>query len=323
VTGRRTVLVTGGAGFIGSHIVDRLLADGRSVHVIDDLSTGSVKNLPSSVALDEVDLAGADASDHVARVRPSVIVHCAAQTSVTASFRDPVRDARSNIIASLNVIGGAQEAGTERFIYVTTGGALYGQPIALPCTEDHPVAPLSPYGWSKWLVERYLDVLLTGHMDWTALRLANVYGPRQRADGEAGVVAIFADRMRRGLPVVVYGDGEQTRDFLFAPDVAAAVSVALTVPGSAVLNIGTGRAVSVNRLFAELAAILEYKQAPIHEAQRPGEIRHSVLDASRAELNLGWAAETSLEDGLRQTCQALLAAAATVSSASQESGQLA
>jgi UDP-glucose 4-epimerase len=304
VNERRLAVVTGGAGFIGSHVVDRLLDQGWQVYVIDDLSTGSRANLPGSVELEVGDLADRKWAARIAHVRPSIVIHCAAQTSVTRSFEEPAADARSNIVASLNVIRGALDAGPTAFIYVTTGGALYGNG-PLPTGEDEPVSPRSPYGWSKWIVERYLETLGGGMLRSTVMRLSNVYGPRQRADGEGGVVAIFAHRMIRGAPVTIDGDGEQTRDFVYVGDVVEAI-VAASAPGpSATLNISTGRATSVNELFDTLASIAGYRQPPIHGPARVGDIRESVLDPRRAASRLGWSARTRLDDGLAITYQAV------------------
>ena len=298
------VVVTGGAGFIGSHVVDRLLEEGRPVIVVDDLSTGVAPNLQRGTNLEQLDLAGPKAAERIARLRPAAVVHCAAQASVTESFRDPARDAAVNVVGGLNALRGALDGGSKRFVYVTTGGALYGHAASLPSSEIDPIAPLSPYGLSKWMMERYLAILAGDRLSWVALRLGNVYGPRQRSDGEAGVVAIFADLMRRRAPVAIEGDGEQTRDFVFVADVRDAIVRALDHEATDSLNIGTGRATSVNELFGELAAIAGYGLQPTHVAARPGDVRHSVLDVRRAEAVLGWTPRTALGDGLRATYMA-------------------
>jgi UDP-glucose 4-epimerase len=303
------IVVTGGAGFIGSHVVDRLVGEGRRVVVIDDLSTGAATNLQPGTDLEQLDLARPEAASRIARLRPAAVVHCAAQASVTESFRDPARDAAVNILGGLNALRGALEGRGKRFVYVTTGGALYGHAASLPSSEGDPIAPLSPYGLSKWIMERYLAVLAGDRLPWVALRLGNVYGPRQRSDGEAGVVAIFADRMRRGAPITIDGDGEQTRDFVFVADVRDAIVTALDHEAIDSVNIGTGRPTSVNELFGQLAAISGYDLEPTHGAARPGDVRHSVLDVSRAEAVLGWAPRTNLADGLRETYAALGATA--------------
>jgi UDP-glucose 4-epimerase len=305
---RELVVVTGGAGFIGSHVVDRLLGEGRRVIVVDDLSTGAASNLQAGTELEQLDLAGPEAASRIARLRPSAVVHCAAQASVTKSFRDPARDAAVNIIGGLNALRGTLEGGGRRFVYVTTGGALYGHAASLPSPESDPIAPLSPYGLSKWIMEHYLAILGGDRLSWIALRLGNVYGPRQRAGGEAGVVAIFADQMRRGAPVAIEGDGEQTRDFVFVADVRDAIVGALDRRETDSLNVGTGRATSINELFEQLAAIAGYGLEPTHVAARPGDVRHSVLDVHRAEAVLGWSPVTQLRDGLRETYAALGAA---------------
>lgn len=302
------VIVTGGAGFIGSHVVDRLVGEGRRVIVVDDLSSGTAANLQPGIDLEQLDLTQPEAVSRIARLRPAAVVHCAAQASVTESFRDPARDAEVNVIGGVNALRGALEGGGTRFVYVTTGGALYGHATSLPSTESDPIAPLSPYGVSKWILERYLAILAGNRLGWMALRLGNVYGPRQRSGGEAGVVAIFADRMRRGAPVTIEGDGEQTRDFVFVADVRDAIVGALDHPETDILNIGTGQATSVNQLFERLAAIAGYAAEPAHVAARPGDVRDSVLDVHRAEAVLGWSPTTDLGDGLRETYAALGAA---------------
>ena len=301
---RSPILVTGGAGFIGSHLVDRLLAEGERVVVVDDLSTGVAANLAPQTRLEHLDISTPETVALIARLRPSAVVHAAAQASVTASLEDPVADARVNILGTLNVLRGALATDTSRFVYVTTGGALYGKAASQPVAEDDPIEPLSPYGLGKWAAERYVAMLAGGRMSWLALRLGNVFGPRQSAIGEAGVVAIFADRMRRGGAITIDGDGEQTRDFVFVADVAEAVLLALRAERSGSVNVGTGTATSVNDLFVELAGIAGYTRSPFHGPSRPGDVRYSVLDVRRASSLLGWEARTPLRDGLIQTYQA-------------------
>jgi UDP-glucose 4-epimerase len=296
----RRVLVTGGAGFIGSHVVDRVVASGAEAVVIDDLSSGSAAYLPTAVSLVRVDLASSDAVTAIVELQPDSIVHCAAQTSVPASFGDPTRDARSNIIGSLNVIEGCRRAQAAPLVYVTTGGALYGRPMLVPWDERAAISPISPYGISKWTVESYLGVLAPAS-EVSVLRLANVYGPRQGAVGESGVVATFIERMRKGLPIIIDGDGEQTRDLLYVADAVDAIVAALSFGGSGSFNIGTGVGTSINALFDELIALTNYGSPPEFGPSRVGDIRHSILDPTLAGKVLRWRPRTALGSGLAKT----------------------
>jgi UDP-glucose 4-epimerase len=296
----RRVIVTGGAGFIGLHLVESLVGSGADVVVIDDLSGGSEGHVPAGVPFARIDLATPEAAAAIADAHPDAVVHCAAQTSVPASFDDPVRDARSNIIGSLNVIDGCRRAGVAHFVYVTTGGALYGRPMTVAWDEQAAITPISPYGISKWTVELYLDVLEAAPRV-TVLRLANVYGPRQGARGESGVVATFIGRMRAGLPVVIDGDGEQTRDLLYVADAVDAIEAALDGGVGGFFNIGTGSGTSVNILFRDLAALAGYDRPPEFGPARVGDIRHSVLDPTLAGRLLGWRPRTPLASGLAKT----------------------
>ena len=216
-------------------------------------------------------------------------------------MKGPVRDARINILGGINVWQAAISAGCDRFIYVTTGGALYGNPDYLPCDEDHPIRPISGYGLSKWVLERYLQLLLPDTMTLSVLRLANVYGPRQVPLGEAGVVAIFAQHMVRGEQVTINGDGAQTRDLVYVGDVARAHEMALEASESLTVNIGTGTATSVSDLFRLMAGETAYALPPAHQSERPGDVEHIYLDISKAKRLLGWAPQTSLQEGLRET----------------------
>jgi UDP-glucose 4-epimerase len=296
------VLVTGGAGFIGSHVVDRLVAAGAEVVVVDDLSSGDRGNVPSGVSFVRLDLASPDAIPILADIRPTAVVHSAAQTSVAASVHDPVGDARSNVVGSLALITACRLAGVAKFVYLTTGGALYGGSDRTAHDERAAISPMSPYGVSKWTVESYLRILPPAD-SVTVLRLSNVYGPRQRATGEGGVVATFADRMLRDLPVVIDGDGEQTRDMLFVSDAVDAVEAALNRDVAGAFNIGTGTRTSVNELFEALSRLTASARLPTFGPGRPGDIRHSVLNPTLARDVLGWQATTTLESGLAATVE--------------------
>jgi UDP-glucose 4-epimerase len=303
----RRVLVTGGAGFIGSHLVDRLLAEGYAVDVIDDLSSGSLANLRAARSLrgplmvHQLDVRQPEVVDLIASRRPAVVFHLAAQADVRVSVQRPTFDAEVNVIGTINVLEGARAAGTARVVYAASGGTLYGEPApdALPVPESHPMRPLSPYGVSKKAAIDYLVAYRELHaLEFVALALANVYGPRQDPHGEAGVVAIFAERLLGGRPLTIYGDGTQTRDFVHVDDAVDAFVRAMERGGGLVINIGTGVETSV-RALAELMARragvpLEVAFAP----PRPGELARSALDPSRAALHLGWRPFTELADGI-------------------------
>lgn len=300
-------MVTGGAGFIGSALVDRLLAEGHEVDVVDDFSTGTLANLADARAaggraltIHQLDVRLPEIVDLIARRRPQVIFHLAAQMDVRRSVADPVLDAEVNVLGSLRVLEGARIAGVDRVVFAASGGTMYGEPDPsdLPLRESHPQRPLSPYGVAKKSVIDYLVAYRDLHaVEFCALALANVYGPRQNPHGEAGVVAIFAERLVDGCEVVIHGDGEQTRDYVYVDDVVDAFARAATRGGGLVCNIGTGRETSVNRLYAVMAEIAGVDAAPRHGPSRPGELRRNSLDASRAELHLGWRPWTDLAVG--------------------------
>ena len=302
------VLVTGGAGFIGSHVVDRLVEEGHEVVVADDLSSGLRANVNSGARLVDVDISGPGFPDVAASFRPDAISHWAAQASVPGSVSDPQRDAMVNVVGGINVCRAAAAAGCSQIVYVNTGGALYGEPEYLPCDEAHPIRPISPYGLSKWTMEQYLPILLPGSMGVKVLRPANVYGPRQDPHGESGVVAIFASRMVRGEPVTIFGDGEHTRDYVYVGDVVDAHGLALSSGESLTVNIGTGVETSVNELFRALADATGYTKPPQRAGERPGDVRRICLDSTRSREMLGWRPSTSLAEGLRKTCASFSAA---------------
>ena len=305
----RTV-VTGGAGFIGSTVVDRLVERGDDVLVIDDLSSGSEGNLKDarnastgSVELEILDVAEERTSAVVADFRPDVVFHLAAQINVTLSVEDPVNDARINVIGLLRVLEGAR-LGDARKVVFTSSGAIYGDvdESQLPLGEDTSRRPLSPYGVTKLTGAIYLEAYQAMYgLSGTTLALANVYGPRQDPHGEAGVVAIFARRLLADRTCVVYGSGEQTRDFVFVGDVADAFLRAGDYAGGGLFNIGTGLETSVNQLYGAMASLSEGPKDPEREAERMGEILRSSLKSTLASEELGWAPLTSLEDGLSET----------------------
>jgi UDP-glucose 4-epimerase len=298
------VLVTGGAGFIGSHVVDRLVAAGHTVSVVDDLSTGLAANVNPRATLHKCDITTAELPQIVESTRPQAVVHLAAQAAVPRSVEDPLFDASVNVLGTINLLESCRRMGTERVVYVSTGGAAYGDTDVLPTPEEHPTRATSPYGVSKVAAERYLECFAgLASMAGLTLRLANVYGPRQRPDGEAGVVAIFAQRLLAGQRCTVYGDGEQTRDYVYVADVAEAAEIALTSGATGVVNISTGRETSVNALHRHVAAAIGVEREPEYAAPRPGEVRRSVLANARARALLGWEPRHPLERGIGATLE--------------------
>ena len=299
------ILVTGGAGFIGSHIVDRLIADGHAVDVLDNLTTGRRDRVHPEARLHVYDLRDARLEAVLATARPEVVVHVAAQAAVPRSVADPIFDASVNVLGSIALLEACRRAAVRQVLYTSTGGAGYGDTDVLPTPEDHPLRPASPYGVSKITAERYLEYWagMTGGRALT-LRLANIYGPRQDPAGEAGVIAIFTSRLLAGEPCIVNGDGEQTRDYVYVGDVADAVARGVTLPdATGVANIGTGAETTVNELHRRLARLAGVDRAAEHAAAKHGEQRRSVLDATRAKTLLGWSARTALDEGLTQTVQ--------------------
>jgi UDP-glucose 4-epimerase len=298
----RKALVTGGAGFIGSHMVDRLLQLEYKVVVMDNLSTGKIKNLDSAAVFHHTDITQPAMAEIIQREQPDLVFHMAAQTSVTESTKDPIGDANANVLGTLRLLEACRRVGVDKIIYSCTGGALYGDPETIPCTDDAALAPISPYGMSKWVAEQYLDFYHRLYrLNFTSLRYGNVFGPRQDPHGEAGVVAIFSRAMLEGTQPQIYGDGAQERDFISVADVVEANLAAIERGDGKHMNIATGEATSVNRIFELLQGITGYKWDPVHAPQRAGEVYRISLDWSRASQELGWSPKVSLEEGLQKT----------------------
>lgn len=297
-----SVIVTGGAGFIGSHIVDALVSHGYRVTVVDNLSTGRIVNVHKKARLIKLDIRNPKLKNIFKSVKPLYVFHLAAQMDVKRSLREPLFDAEVNILGSLNVIKCAADVGVEKFIFTSTGGAVYGDAKKIPTPETEPEAPISPYGVAKLAVDKYLHQFWRVRgMRYVSLRFGNVYGPRQRADGEAGVAAIFAGRLARGFPCAINGSGKQTRDFVYVGDVVDAAMKAMHKPFVGVVNIATGKESSVNEVYALLAKNTHSHLKAAHKPAIQGEQMRSVLDWRKAKKALGWMPKVSLEEGLRRT----------------------
>jgi len=296
------VLVTGGAGFIGSHVVDVLLAAGHQVCVVDDLSTGSRDNLAQGVDFYQVDIRDGRLAEVFRAERPEVVSHQAARANVRESFDKPLLYTDVNVLGSVNVLECCRRYGVRKVIYASTGGAVYGEPRMLPVAEDHPIHPMDPYGAGKHHVEHYLELYSVNFgIKFTVLRYPNVYGPRQDPNGEAGVVAIFTGQMLRGRQPVINGSGDQERDFVHVTDVARANLLALESGDGEILNIGCGRGTSVNTIFSVLAGLTGYRGAAAHGPAKKGEVYKIYLNAERARRLLGWSPQIPLEEGLAST----------------------
>jgi UDP-glucose 4-epimerase len=303
------VLVTGGAGFIGSHVAEAYLAAGHDVWILDDLSTGRRENVPAAANFIQADLTDASVRDLFREVRFELVSHHAAQLDVRVSVEQPLKDARINVLGILNLLEAAVEVETRRFVFASSGGVLYGDAPVRPTPETSSKLPISPYGVTKLASEHYLYYYrVVRGLECVALRYANVYGPRQDPHGEAGVVAIFCSRLLKGEPIHVFGDGEQTRDYVFVGDVVranmAASRMDLSDTGGAfddvAFNVGTGVGTSVNRLAEVLEAAAGSRPGRVYRDARAGELQHNTLDASKLRAH-GWRPTTALEDGLKQT----------------------
>ena len=304
---RKKVLVTGGAGFIGSHVADALVAAGCEVHVLDDLSGGVEENVPEAATFHELDVRSDEVPALFERERFDALCHLAAQMDVRRSVADPVFDADVNVLGFLNLLEAGRRTGLEKVAFASTGGAIYGEPDpavngGASQPEHHPTRPMSPYGITKLVSEHYLRFYEQTHgIPYAALRFGNVYGPRQNPHGEAGVVAIFSERLLRGEPVTINGPGTQTRDYVFVGDVVRAFVAGLALDGSGVFNVGTGVETDVNELFGHINRHTGAGAAETHGPAKPGEQQRSVLDVSHAREVLGWEPTVSVGDGLERT----------------------
>jgi UDP-glucose 4-epimerase len=298
------ILVTGGAGFIGSHVVDAYVDAGHEVVVVDDLSTGHRENLNPRARFHQLDVQDPRMVELIRDERPAVVNHHAAQMDVRRSVADPLFDARVNVLGTINVLEGVRRANVRRVVFVSSGGAVYGEQEAFPAPEGHPTRPVSPYGVSKRAGELYAFFYQAEYqIPYFALRYANVYGPRQDPHGEAGVVAIFTARMLRGEPLTVNGDGKQTRDYVFVGDVARANLLALERDPLGAVNVGTGVETDVNTLVRLLLEATGSRSEVRHGPAKQGEQRRSVVDCARAAAELGWRPAVTLADGLRRTVE--------------------
>ena len=303
--GPKKILLTGGAGFIGSHLAEAFLRQGHEVAVVDNLSSGRREQVPAGAQFYPYDIQSQETSDLIGRWRPQVLAHHAAQMSVRLSVEDPVMDARENILGSLNLFQAAARVGMEKILFASTGGAMYGDQAPVPAREEDLAQPECPYGIAKLAVEHYLHFYQREYgITPISLRYANVYGPRQNGLGEAGVVAIFIEKFLAGEQPLINGDGLQTRDFVCVEDVVAANLAALDYPRAGVFNIGTGRETDILTVYRQLQGIIGSPRGPAHGPAKPGEQRRSALDSTRARKLLDWQPRLTLAEGLARTVAA-------------------
>jgi UDP-glucose 4-epimerase len=298
------ILVTGGAGFIGSHLVDRLVQEGHEVVVIDNLSSGKRRNLNRAAEFYKLDIQSSRLEQVFKKERPSLLVHLAAQMDVRRSVEDPIFDAQVNVLGTLNLLEQAVRHGTRKVIFASSGGAIYGEQEVFPSPETHPTRPLSPYGISKLTGEHYLAYYQqVSGIQYVTLRYSNVYGPRQDPEGEAGVVAIFTQKMLNGEQPIIHGNGRQTRDFIFVEDVVEANLAVMGQEVQGTYNVGTSREVSVNDLFQLLSEYTGCGWKGVHGPAKKGEQARSVIDSNKLRQDLGWEPRVAVEDGLKRTVE--------------------
>ncbi|TAJ08389.1 MAG: NAD-dependent epimerase/dehydratase family protein [Nitrospirae bacterium] len=296
------ILVTGGAGFIGSHLVDRLVQEGYDVVVVDNLSTGKRKNINKAANFYKTDIQGSGLERVFRKERPTMVMHLAAQMDVRRSVADPTYDAQINILGTLNVLAQAVKHGTRKMIFASSGGAIYGEQEVFPAPETHPLRPMSPYGISKLSGEHYLFYYqaMSG-IQAVSLRFANVYGPRQDPEGEAGVVSIFAQKLLHGEQPIINGNGRQTRDFIFVDDIVEAHLAVMGKEVQGTYNVGTGEETTVNELFRILADLTNPQSKELHGPAKKGEQLRSVVDSTKLRRELGWDSKVSIREGLSRT----------------------
>lgn len=298
------ILVTGGAGFIGSHIVDRLIEEEHQVIVVDNLSVGKRKNINKKARFYKMDILSSRVEKVFRKERPDILSHYAAQIDVRKSVEDPKFDASINILGTINLLENCVKYGVKKVIFASSGGAIYGEQEAFPALETHPTRPLSPYGISKLTIEHYLYYYkVTGGVDFVSLRYANIYGPRQDPYGEAGVVAIFTQKMLNGEQPIINGTGKQTRDFVYVEDAVEAHMAVLQGNASGVFNVGTGQETSVNQLFRFLSELTKSNVKEVHGPEKKGEQQRSCLDYSHIHKTVEWESRMSLLEGLEKTVE--------------------
>jgi len=296
------IVVTGGAGFIGSHLVDRLIQEGHEVAVVDNLSTGKRKNLNRAARFYKMDIQSSSLERVFRKERPAMLMHLAAQMDVRRSVADPVFDAQVNILGTLNVLNQAVQHGTRKVLFASSGGAIYGEQEVYPAPESHPTKPLSPYGISKLSGEHYLSYFQSvSGIQTVALRFANVYGPRQDPEGEAGVVSIFSRKLLQGEQPIINGNGRQTRDFVFVDDIVEAHLAVMGKDVQGTYNVGTGEETTINELFRVIADLTSPQCKELHGPAKKGEQQRSVVDAAKLRRELGWEPKVSLREGLSRT----------------------
>jgi UDP-glucose 4-epimerase len=298
----KTILIVGGAGFVGSHLADRLITEGYSVAIVDNLSSGVKKNVNNKARFYKIDICNSEISDIFEKEKPKIVFHLAAQIDLRRSVENPIEDANINILGSLNVLDNCIKYKIEKIVFASSGGAIYGDADIIPTPEDYPEYPLSPYGINKLTVEKYLNYYykIFG-LPFVSLRFSNIYGPRQNSKGEAGVVAIFCDKMLSKKQPIIYGNGEQTRDFVYVEDVVDALVLAINSKKIGIFNIGSTKETDINTIFEKIRKIMNSACEEVHIPAKIGEQKRSCLDCHRAKNELGWEPKYNLEKGLEET----------------------